>query len=70
MKLGRQKVRRKRTYAPQVPQTVIEIQGQPIDYKDIWSKIEQGLKGLDGEPEELLVFKAEVDEYTPSKLNK
>lgn len=68
MKIGRQKVRRKRTYAPPVPQTVIEIQGQKVDYREIWGKIEEGLKGREGDPEDILLFKEEVDDYTPKKL--
>lgn len=66
---ARPKLRRKRTYAPMVPQSIIEIQGKPVDYKEIWGKIEQGIKDCDN-PEELLIFKTEVDEYTPKKLLK
>lgn len=66
-KIGRQKVRRKRTYAPAIPSSVIEIQGQPVNYKEIWGRIEEGLKGIQGEPEEILLFKEEVDDYKPNK---
>lgn len=56
MKIGRQKVRRKRTYAPPVKVTIAESN---LDYRDIWKQIEEGVKA-EADPEERLMFSEAV----------
>jgi hypothetical protein len=60
--MAMQKLRRKRKPSPRIPETIIELNGKPVDYKDVWAQIEQGLKGSNVDPDELLMFKAEVHE--------